>query len=199
MSSFQSTNILVVNSSVRGGLGQSSKLTEHVVHHYLQTRHNSFVKYINLGEEPYPYINNEWVIANTTSSEVRSEEQKVILSKSDNLIQILKNSDIVIFGCPMYNFSINASLKTYFDLICRVGHTFEYTSSGATGLLLDKKVVICTTSAGVPSGCGSDFVTGYMRQLCEFIGMSDLSIISANSQMSDLDSFSKALLEIKKL
>ena len=99
----------------------------------------------------------------------------------------------------MYNFSISAPLKNYFDLVCRSGHTFEYTSSGPVGLLTGKKVIICTTSAGVPSGSEMDFVTGYMKQVCKFIGLTDCSVISSNCLVSDKDSFGKALLQIKKL
>lgn len=192
-------NILVVNSSVRVSDSHSGKLTDQVVLHYLQDKPGSSVKHINVGQDPYPYIDQHWVIANTTPEKERTEKQKSILSLSDLLIEQLKNADIIIFGCPMYNFSIPASLKNYFDLVCRVGHTFEYGPSGTVGLLTDKKVVVCTTSAGVPSGCENDFVTGYMKQICKFIGLTDCSIISSNCQLSHQDSFGKALLEINKL
>jgi len=113
-----------------------------------------------------------------------TEDQKQILENSDILISELKQVEIVVFGCPMYNFSISASLKAYFDLCCRSGHTFTYTEKGPQGLLVGKKAVICTTSAGVPSGSEVDFVSSYMKQVCNFIGITDSTLIHANGLMT---------------
>jgi FMN-dependent NADH-azoreductase len=45
---------------------------------------------------------------------------------SDRLIHEINVADIIVFGIPMYNFTIPASLKGYIDYIARLGLTFGY-------------------------------------------------------------------------
>jgi multimeric flavodoxin WrbA len=45
---------------------------------------------------------------------------------SDELVDELLASDIIVIGAPMYNYSIPSTLKAYIDQIVRVGRTFTY-------------------------------------------------------------------------
>jgi len=184
MSSFIPTNILVINSSCRKEKSHSRQLTDQVVQQYLIKNPNINITIRDVGLLPISPPNEEWITANLTPIENLTEDQQKILEQSDVLISELKRADVVVFGCPMYNFSISASLKAYFDLCCRSGHTFTYTEKGPQGLLVGKKAVICTTSAGVPSESEVDFVSSYMKQICNFIGITDCALIHANGLMT---------------
>jgi len=188
MSAFIPATILVINSSCRKEKSHSRQLTDQVVQQYLTKNPNIKIITRDVGLLPISPPNEEWITANLTEPENLTEDQKQILENSDILISELKQAEIVVFGCPMYNFSISASLKAYFDLCCRSGHTFTYTEKGPQGLLVGKKAVICTTSAGVPSGSEVDFVSSYMKQVCNFIGITDCTIIHANGLMTGNES-----------
>lgn len=171
-------NILCVNSSYRVDNSKSKLITEEVIKHY-QTKSKTFVKYRNLeSESKLNYLNEEWITANLTKN--KTDEHKKILEYSDELISEVKNADVIVFGCPMYNFTISSNLKCYIDLICRHGLTFNYGEKGPYGLLENKKAIICTTSNGVPYNCEYDFVSKYMIHVCNFIGIKDCKIISGN-------------------
>jgi len=156
---------------------KSNNLVDAVIEHY-NRKYNVELKNRILVNEELSFLNEEWITANLTKE--KTEEHKKILKYSDMLIDELKKADIVIFGCPMYNFGISSTLKLYIDLICRSGLTFEYTENGLSGLLKNKKSVICTTSGAINSGNPVDFVYNYMNQVCNFIGIDDCTLIDGN-------------------
>jgi len=170
MTSVDKQNILVINSSVGLQGYHSNALTKEVVLDLIEDRPGSRCLYLNVGEEPYPYVNDEWVTANKTPEAERTDKQKVILELSNSLINKLQLADIIVVGCPVSNCSIPVSLKNYFDLICREGYTFKNTPSGPVGLLKGKRVVICTSGS---DGDEMDFVNGHMENICGLIGLTN--------------------------
>ena len=80
---------------------------------------------------------------------------------------------------PIYNFGVPASLKEWVDLICRVGETFNYTEDGPKGLLSGKRAIVTVASGGVPVGSPMDHATTYLTQVLGFIGITDVTYISA--------------------
>jgi FMN-dependent NADH-azoreductase len=166
--------ILVLNASVRQTDSRSALASATLVASLLEKHPYAVVQTRELGYEQLPYINSAWVTANMTEENVRNEADRQILKKSDELIAQLKSVDIIVFGCPMYNFNIPAVLKTYLDLVCRKGHTFEYTTTGPIGLLTGKSAYVCLATGGVQPGSVADYATPYIRHICEFLGINYL-------------------------
>lgn len=136
-----------------------------------------------------PFVNENWIHANFTASDQRTESQKAALIDSDKLIHEIMQADTIVIGAPIYNFSIPAVLKAWIDMIARAGVTFKYSEGGPEGLLKNKKAIIATASGGVPIGSEYDFATNYLKHAMSFIGINDTTIIDANNyddQFSDL-------------
>ncbi len=131
-------------------------------------------------QDALPQINEEWVGANFTPADQRSDAQRSILAQSDQLVTELQEADTVVIGVPIYNFSIPASLKAWVDLVARAGLTFKYTENGPVGLLEGKRAILVIASGGVPVDSPVDFVTGYLRQVMGFIGITDVTVIAAD-------------------
>ena len=129
--------------------------------------------------EGIPFLNESWINANFTASDERSDEHKATLDYSDKLVEELQQADALVITAPIYNFSIPASLKAWIDQIARVGLTFNYTSDGPIGQLKNKKAYIIIASGGTELGSEIDFASGYLRHVLGFIGIKDVSIISA--------------------
>lgn len=134
-----------------------------------------------------PQINADWISASSTAHENRSDKQHQALALSDTLIDELLAADQIVLSTPMYNFSVPASLKAWIDQIARAGKTFQYTTEGPQGLLSNKTVTILISSGGTPIGSDVDFLSGYLRQVFSFIGLSDVSLIAADRLMIDAD------------
>jgi FMN-dependent NADH-azoreductase len=139
----------------------------------------------DLAHEPLPQITQTWAVARATPQADRSSEQAEALVESDELVAELLAADTVVIGAPIYNFSVPASLKAWIDLVARVGVTFRYTESGPEGLVKGKRVIIAMASGGVPAGSEADFNTGYLKAVLGFMGMTDVTIVSADALAKD--------------
>ncbi|KPB01726.1 FMN-dependent NADH-azoreductase [Ahrensia marina] len=150
--------------------------------------------------ETIPHISEKWLGANWTPKDDRNDEQKAHLALSDTLIEQLKAADVLVFGAPIYNFSVPAALKAWIDMVCRAGDTFRYTENGPEGLLKGKKAYIVIASGGVPVDSAYDYATPYLRQVLGFIGITDVEIIAADGLVAnEAASLAKANAEIERL
>jgi len=176
----QVLNVLLVTASAR----QDDSVTRRFANEMLQALRKQHPQTkLNLVERNVsnglPYVDATWVSANFTPAEQRSEVQKAVLAGSDSLVEELKQADVILMAAPIYNFSVPATLKSWIDQICRVGLTFNYTSNGPVGILQDKKAYLVFASGGTQLGSEIDFASGYLRHIMGFIGIDDVSFISA--------------------
>ena len=175
----QLTQILQLDASASQPESSSQNLGTRLTE--ILTQHNSAsqIRRRNLNQD-IPFIDAHWVSANFTKKEQRSTDQVEKLALSDRLIAELDQADHIVLTTPMYNFGIPATLKAWIDHICRAGVTFQYTSDGPAGLLRDRKVDIVVTTGGAPLFSPVDFVSGYLTQVFNFIGITDITIFAAD-------------------
>lgn len=134
-----------------------------------------------------PFIDADWIGANFTPAEQRSDAQKQVLVQSNALVQELADADILVIAAPVYNFSIPASLKAWIDLVARAGLTFRYTANGPVGLLSGKQAYVVLASGGTQIGSNIDFASGYLRHVLGFIGIDAVTFIAAERLMQQAD------------
>ncbi|KUJ77506.1 FMN-dependent NADH-azoreductase [Ruegeria profundi] len=150
--------------------------------------------------KPLPLLTEEWINANFTPADQRSDAQRDQLALSDSLVNELQDADTIVIGLPIYNFSVPAAFKAWIDLVARAGVTFSYTENGPKGLLEGKRVVLAIASGGTAVGSEIDFATGYVRHMLGFIGITDVDIVAADSMAIDaeaaLSNAQKAVTEL---
>ncbi|MDV6315110.1 FMN-dependent NADH-azoreductase [Idiomarina sp. HP20-50] len=113
-----------------------------------------------------------------TAEELLAEEKSVI----DELVQELLAADTLVIGAPMYNFTIPTQLKAWIDRVLQAGVTFKYTEQGPQGLVNGKKVYIASGRGGIYSEGDAqalDHQESYLKQVLNFIGITDVTIIRA--------------------
>ena len=181
----QNPRILIIHSSAQRAGSLTREISEHLADHLNQQLGELNVRHRDLEQDPLPLMNQELVTAFFSDPDQRTEEQKDILSVSDQLINELKWADQIIIGSPIYNFSVPARLKAWIDLICRAGVTFKYTNQGPVGELAGKKAWLVVSSGGTPVGSDIDYNSGYLSHIMNFIGITDVSIIRADGSKRD--------------
>ncbi len=134
-----------------------------------------------------PFIDEDWIGANFTPADDRTEDQKQKLALSDSLIEELRAADTLVIGTPVYNFGIPATLKAWVDQIARAGVTFRYTEDGPEGLLKGKKAVVAFASGGVPMGAAMDHVTPYLKTLLGFVGITEIEFLDTDGLNAKLE------------
>ena len=133
-----SKTLLQINASLFSDAGQSTQLADAFVAAWQAANPGGTVVKRDLAREPVPHLTAERFQAFLAKPEERTAEQKAVHDYSIALIDELKRADVIVFGVPMYNFSVPSTLKAYFDHIARAGITFRHTEKGAEGLLSGK-------------------------------------------------------------
>ncbi len=130
--------------------------------------------------EGLPFVDEQWIGANFTDPEQRSDRQKAKLALSDSLVSDLQEASHIVIAAPIYNFSVPAVLKAWIDMVARARVTFRYTENGPEGLLKGKKAYLVVASGGVPLESDYDFATPYLKQVMGFLGIDDVTVINTN-------------------
>lgn len=174
--------VLRIDASARHDGSESRALTQRILDR-LQPEH---VIHRDLAKA-IPTIDGDWLAANWTPEDQRTEAQRETLALSDTLIDEIKAADTLVIGSPIYNFGIPATLKAWVDQIARAGITFKYTEAGPQGLLTGKRAIVAITSGGTQVGSEIDFASGYLRHVLGFVGITDVQFVAADQLMVDAD------------
>ena len=180
----QPMKILRVDSSAKTKNSESRRLTDRIING-LKTNGKSLDVTVRDLNYSLPQVNTAWIEANNTPSDDQTDEHKKTLTLSDTLVAEIEAADTLIIGVALYNFSITASLKLWIDLVCRARKTFAYVDGSPKGLMTGKKAIICFASGGTPFESNIDFASSYLRHILGFIGITDVTFISADKHFMD--------------
>lgn len=174
-------SILQVDSSPRGERSISRALAKQFIQTWQHAYPDGRVAYRDVGRFPVPPLDEAWIAAAFTPPDQLNLDQKTALKVSDELIDELLAVDFLVFGIPMYNYSVPANFKAYIDQIVRVRRTFAIDSGGYKGLVDGKKAVVLTTRGGSYADGPLDFQEPYLRAVFELIGITDIAFIHAEN------------------
>jgi len=190
--------ILRIDSSAKTETSVSRRLTDRIIDGLKTNGKSPEVTFRDLNEY-LPQVDSAWIEANNTPADDHTDEHKKTLALSDTLVAEIEAADTLIIGVALYNFSITASLKLWIDLICRARKTFAYVDGSPKGLMTGKKAIICFASGGTPFGSDIDFASGYLRHILGFIGITDVTFISADKHFMDNQSLINANAAVDEL
>ena len=170
--------ILNIVSSAKGDQSFSNKLSGAIIDKLLTVYPGSQLQTRDVANDPLPYYQGPQIAAHYTPADLRTEDHKEVLRKSDQAIQELMDADFIVIGVPLYNFGIPSTLKSWIDHIARSGITFSYGDGVPKGLVTDKKVYLAMASGAIYSDGpmkALDFAEPYLKGLLGFLGMTDIT------------------------
>jgi len=175
--------LLHVDSSPLGEASLTRNLSSEFVRSWRQAHPDGEVIARDLSATVFPVIDAAWIGAAITPEAQLTAAQRELLALSETLIGELQRADEWVFGVPMHNFTIPATLRLWLDQVVRAGKTFSYASGAPQGLLQGKKVHFLLASGG-QYGPGSpaaamNFVEPYLRMIFGFLGVTDVSVLQA--------------------
>ena len=182
------STLLHIDSSPLYGHSVSRELTAAFVEKWQSSHPHGNVIERDLTSTSIPPINAEWISAAYTPEDLRTPEQKELLSLSDTLIGELHSADDYVIGVPMHNFGVPSALKLWIDQIARAGKTFSYADGTPKGLLTGKRATLIIATGGnydVQTQMASfNFVEPYLRSLFGFLGLKDITFVTAGGTMA---------------
>ncbi len=174
--------ILHLISSIQGNESYSIKLGNAIVEKAIQKYPGSTVEEVNLNDLEIPHLNPALLQYMFTPGDKLTTEARELLRYSNDAVQQLMASDIIVIGAPLINYTIPSTLKSWIDHVTRAGITFGYGENGPIGMVNGKKVYVAMSSGGVYSegpGKENDFVAPYLKSFLGFLGMTDLTVFRA--------------------
>ncbi|MBS1992102.1 MAG: NAD(P)H-dependent oxidoreductase [Cyanobacteria bacterium SZAS LIN-3] len=182
------TKILHVDSSSRSATSVTRQLSKYLTEGLQKSHPGSAVKYRDLIEEHLPFASELGISALYTPAEHRTPDQKKAYAFVESQANDIVDSDIYVFGVPMYNFTVPAVFKAFIDLIVVPGKTFAYEAGVIKPMLKNKKAFVVTASGGSydePPMNGLDFVEPYLRAVLGFMGVTDVTFVKAAGHSDD--------------
>lgn len=174
--------ILHVISTPRGDESRTLKVSKHFLAELKKKYPKTEVDTLDLFKEKLPdltakSVNGKYVLlgGKDMPEDLRASWNEIIRH-----IERFLAADLIVISAPMWNFANPYKLKQYIDIVVQPKYMFKYTASGVEGLVKGKKMVIITSRGGDYSG-GSpyDLQEPYLRLVFGFIGITDISFISA--------------------
>jgi FMN-dependent NADH-azoreductase len=180
--------LLHVDSSPLYGHSVSRQLTAAFVAQWKSSYPDGTVVNRDLNATLIPPINGEWVGAVYTPEAARTPQQKELLTLSDSLLAELEQANEYVFGVPMHNFGVPSVQKLWIDQITRVGKTFSYADGTPKGLIIGKKATFILATGGIYDAgtqmASFNFVEPYLRALFGFLGLTDVTFLTAGGTMA---------------
>jgi FMN-dependent NADH-azoreductase len=185
-------NVLVINSSISGENGNSSKLTHRFLSKLRAQQPNLQVVERHLSDMQIGHISAAEMQAWGTDKNQRTSEQAALAALSESFVAELQHADTIVLGMPMYNFGVPSTFKAWIDRVARAGVTFQYTANGPVGLLKNKKVFVLAARGGIYAGTAKDTQTNYLRDVLGFLGITDVEFVYAEGLAMGPDSANAA-------
>lgn len=180
--------LLHIDSSPLYGRSVSRQLTGAFVSQWRTSHPDGKVLERDLNAIQILPIDQEWIGAVYTAEEARTEAQKKLLLLSDRLIAELLQADEYVLGIPMHNFGVPSVMKLWIDQIVRAGKTFSYADGTPKGLILGKKATFIIAAGAVYDAqtqmASLNFVEPYLRSLFGFLGLTDVTFLTAGGTMA---------------
>jgi FMN-dependent NADH-azoreductase len=174
--------ILHVSCSPRGQVSESYRLSQKIIGFLRKCEPTATLVDRTIGGGAISHIDESYATALGAPQPSSAERCPAgSMSRSEELIQELESSDVVVIGTPMHNFTVPSVLKAWIDHIVRVRRTFNATRQGYVGTLRDRPVFVAVSSGGRYSGERArqpDFLTPYLKAILGTIGLHDLTFFS---------------------
>jgi FMN-dependent NADH-azoreductase len=162
--------LLHIDSAATGAGSVTRELTAAIVARWQAAIPGLEVTYRDLDADPLPHLTGA-VLAGAAPETAALGEAT---------LQQFLDSDVIVVGAPMYNFSVPSTLKAWIDRVAVAGRTFRYTENGPEGLAKGKTLVIASGRGGLYGDSSpADFQEAYLRQVFGFLGVDDVQLVRA--------------------
>ena len=120
--------ILHVTCSPRGQASESYRLSQRIMDYLVKREPTAILVDRVIGGGAISHIDEGYATAlGATQRSPAEGSPEGSMSRSEELIQELEGSGIVVIATPMHNFTVPSTLKAWIDHIVRVRRTFDVT------------------------------------------------------------------------
>jgi FMN-dependent NADH-azoreductase len=177
--------LLQVDSSPREA-SASRSLTAVYAAGWLEQHPGGVVRHHDLPALNLPHLSATEMGAWFAQPDEHTDLHRLVLARSDQLIDDVLAADELVIGAPMWNFSIPSSLKAWIDHITKAGRTLAFGPDGPYGIVPARRAVVITSRGseyrpGTPMA-SLDHQTPYLRLILGFLGIDEVRTVDVDGQ-----------------
>lgn len=177
--------LLRVTSSPRPG-SVTNELTEAYAAAWTAATTGRQVIHHDLPNLDLPHLGAAQMGAWFAEHDDHTDLHRLVLARSNSLIQDLLAADELVIGAPMWNFSIPSNLKAWIDHVVKHGQTVRFGADGPTGLVRARRAIVVSARGsdyrpGSPTE-GLDLQEPYLRLILGFLGIAEVIVVTVDRQ-----------------
>ena len=177
------TVVLHISASPKGAHSASWRIGETFLEAYSALHPDDEIRRLSVFDADLPDVGPDEVEAKFAPIYGHALEERHVQAWARVLQQIdyLKAADKIVLSAPMWNFGIPYRLKQYLDIIIQPGLTFSYDRQAMRhiGLLKNRPVQLILTRSSIMPGDFGDFQLPYLKYVLDFVGITDVRVITA--------------------
>lgn len=173
--------LLRIDASIRQQGSYTRTMGDYFEQQWLITHPGARVIHRDVNRQPAPHLNEALAFAYFAGN-----RNDALLQYANQLCDELKTCTDLLLCCPMYNFGIPSTLKTYLDHVVRVQETFiPVPGKGYSGLLQDKQACLITARGGSSAHTAFDAFGSYLTGILAFMGITNLQTVTMENTQSE--------------
>jgi FMN-dependent NADH-azoreductase len=145
-----------------------------------------------------PHLDGEGMNASYVPEESRSPSMQEKLQLRLDLIAEITSASHIVISTPMWNWGMPSRLKAYIDQIILPGVLDPYSNKGLTGKIVTVLIACGGEYSSDPSKAATNFLTGHISQILNFLGAEDVSVIQAEFTLAGIVPGMESLVEAKE-
>jgi FMN-dependent NADH-azoreductase len=188
-------NLLHIDSSFQGDRSVSRKLTARAAANWRAAHPDGTVTYRDLSADPVPHFDTETGLARMVPPDQHTPAQAASYALSVELVNEVKQADVVLLALPVYNFGAPSSVKAWVDHLVVPGLAVDPETQ--QGLLGGRDlIVIAARGGGYAPGTpreGWDHAQAWLPHGLSYPGLeptvfitAELTLARVNPAMADL-------------
>lgn len=104
-------------------------------------------------------------------------EESEVLAVNDKMVEQVQEADYIVLAHPMFNLSLPATVKAWFDAILQVGRTFQLGPNGYEGLCPNiEAMVIMTAGTDHELYPDDNFASGLSKACFGMMGINSVEV-----------------------
>lgn len=175
--------LLHIDSSIRQENSITRSLSAQLVEQWCKIYPDAVVERLDLALEAPNHFNNDSLGVKYGLQAQPTERQRVENAISEQLLTQFLESDVIIMGVPLYNFTVPTQLKAWIDRLAQPGRTFKYVDGVAVGLAGGKTIIAALGRGSIYSstemGQAKEHQETYLKVMFGFFGITDVRIVRA--------------------
>jgi FMN-dependent NADH-azoreductase len=182
-------HLLHIDSSFQGDRSISRRLTARAAAHWRAAHPDGTVTYRDLAAEPVPHFTTDTGTARMVPPDQQTPAQAESQALSAELIDEVKQADVILLALPVYNFGAPSSVKAWVDHLVAPGLSVDPETH--TGLLGGRDlIVVAARGGGYAPGTpreGWDHAQAWLPHGLSYTGLEPTAFITAELTLADVN------------